>query len=129
MVTIALFFTVAAMSGSGQETPRSAATASAKDVQATDAAVEALIDRVLGAQTASGVSLSSVVSSSTEAELALRRKIAELAHLSSPRWMPDGTVEVDAWATATDLAVILTSAVAPHLPQSNAEFFRLGPVE
>lgn len=129
MVTIALFFTVAAMSADGQETRRSADSTSTKAVQAADAAVEALIDLALVAQTASGVTLSTLVATSAEAELALRQKVAEQAHLSNPRTMPDGAVEVDAWATAKDLAAILTSGVAPHLPQSNAEFFRLGPIE
>jgi len=127
MRILALFLAAAALSAYGQETRPSAETAPSEAQGVADAAIEALIDRVLSVRVAAGPAVSTLVSHSTEAELALRRQVAERCHRSDPRTMPDGSTEVDAWIITCDLAKILTSVVAPHVPQLDAHLFRLDP--
>ena len=129
MRLITLFLATAAISAYGQETRPSAETPSPKAQQAADAAVETLIDHVLSLHVAAGPTVSTLVSPSAEAELALRRQLAERCRHSDPRTMPDGSTEIDAWIIASDLARILTSAVAPHVPQWEAGLFRLSPTQ
>ena len=127
MRILALFLAAAALTAYGQETRPSTETTPSEALRAADAAIEALIDRVLSVRVAAGPAVSVLVSHSTEAELALRRQVAERCHHSDPRTMPDGSTEVDAWIITSDLAGILTSAVAPHVPRLDADLFRLDP--
>lgn len=88
---------------------------------AGDAALEFLIDRVMALPVAEHRSIATIVSLSPEAELSIRRDLAEHYLLTQGRSSPDGRFHtLSAWITVERLNLHLRRVLSEHFPNVDA---------